>query len=210
MLSTKFRINSPFGSGEEARNIFPRLRLWRPSLISDRNDFSSFFIYKSPWCFLPSFESTGLSVLQKKRKLHFQDGSHVRHLGFQIRRILTIFYLLVIPMLPTKSQDNLPFISGEEVKNRFSRWRPSWISHLNDFSYFFMSKSIRCFLPSFKVNWPYVSGEAKNRFSRFRPLRPSWISDRNDFNYFWFTIHPDAFNLDSRELGFQFRRRSEK
>ena len=33
----------------------------------------------------------------------------------------------------------------------------------------------------FQVNWPFGSGEAKNRFSRWRP---SCISDRNDFSYF--------------------------
>ena len=37
-------------------------------------------------------------------------------------------------------------------------------------------------LPSkFGVNWPFGSGEAKNRFSRWWP---SWISDRHDFSYF--------------------------
>ena len=36
MLPTKFQVNWPFGSGEEAKNRFSR----GPSLISDRNDFS--------------------------------------------------------------------------------------------------------------------------------------------------------------------------
>ena len=39
ILPTKFRINWPFGSGEEAQNIFSR---WRPSWITDRSDFSYF------------------------------------------------------------------------------------------------------------------------------------------------------------------------
>ena len=60
--------------------------------------------YKSPQCFLPSFESTGLSV-QKKRKTDFQDGGH---LGFPIRKILAIFDLQVMPMLPTKFRVNWP------------------------------------------------------------------------------------------------------
>ena len=45
-------------------------------------------------------------------------------------------------MLPTKFPVNWPFDSGEEVKNRFSRWRtsgPSWISDQNVFSYFLSS-----------------------------------------------------------------------
>ena len=40
-------------------------------------------------------------------------------------------------------------------------------------------------LPSkFGVNWPFGSGEGKNRFARWLPWRPSWISDRHDFSYF--------------------------
>ena len=50
--------------------------------------FELFLIYKSPRCFLPSFDSIGLSVQKKKGKIDFQDG---RHLGFPIRMILAIF-----------------------------------------------------------------------------------------------------------------------
>ena len=42
-------------------------------------------------------------------------------------------------MLPTEFKVNKPLGSGEEVKNIFSRWLPSWpswISNLNDFSHF--------------------------------------------------------------------------
>ena len=39
-------------------------------------------------------------------------------------------------MLPTKFPVKWPFSSEEEAKNRFSQWPPSWISDLNDFSYF--------------------------------------------------------------------------
>ena len=44
--------------------------------------FELFFIYKSPRCFLPSFESNGISVQEKKWKTDFQDGCHGGHLGF--------------------------------------------------------------------------------------------------------------------------------
>ena len=50
--------------------------------------FELFFTYKSPQCFLPSFESIGLSVQKKKGKIDFQDG---HHLGFPIGTILAIF-----------------------------------------------------------------------------------------------------------------------
>ena len=77
----------------------------------------------------------GLSVQEKKRKIDFQDGCHGGHLGFPNGTILAIFDLQVTPMLPNKFGVNWPFGSGE-AKNRFSRWRPSWIFDRNDFSYF--------------------------------------------------------------------------
>ena len=96
-------------------------------------------IYKSPKCLLPSFESAGLSVQEKKRKIDFQDGGHGGHLWFPIGTILAIFfYLQVTLMLPTKFLVNWLLCLGE-AKNRFSRWppwRPSWISDRHDFSYF--------------------------------------------------------------------------
>ena len=85
--------------------------------------------------------STGPSVQGKKLKKDSKDGGHGNHgchLGFPIATILAIFYLQVASMIPTKFQVNWPFGSGEEAKNRFSRWLPlppSWISDLNDFSY---------------------------------------------------------------------------
>ena len=83
MFPTKFQVNWPLGSGEEA--------------------------------------------------IDFQDGHHLR---FLIRTILAIFNLQVTPKLPTYVQVNWPFGSGREVKNRFSRWPPSWISDWNNLSYF--------------------------------------------------------------------------
>ena len=94
--------------------------------------------YESLQCFLPSFESTGLSVQEKKRKIDFQDGCHGGHLGYPIGTILAIFDLQVTPMSPTKFGVNWPFNGGEEAKYRFSRWLPWWpsgISDQNNFSY---------------------------------------------------------------------------
>ena len=42
MLHTKFKVNWPFGLGDEPKNRVSRWLPWRPSLISDRNDFSYF------------------------------------------------------------------------------------------------------------------------------------------------------------------------
>ena len=136
MPPTNFWVNWHFGAVEEAKNRFSR---WLPSWISDRNDYSYFLIYKSPWCFLLSFKSIDFWVSEKKRKIDFQDGCHGGHLGFPIGMIWAIFYVQVIPMLPSKFGVNWPFGSGEEAKNSFSRWLPwwpSWISNQHNFSYF--------------------------------------------------------------------------
>ena len=69
------------------------------------------------------------------RKIDFEDGGHGSHLGYPIGIILAIFDLQVYLMLPSKFGVNWPFDSGEEAKNRFSRWGPFWISDRNDFSY---------------------------------------------------------------------------
>ena len=65
-----------------------------------------------------SFESTGLSV-QEKRKIDFQDDGHGGHLGFPIGTILAIFDLQVTLLLPTKFRVNWLLGLGEEVKTRF-------------------------------------------------------------------------------------------
>ena len=146
--------------------------------------FFFFFIYKSPWCFLPCFKLTDHSFQEVKRKINFQEGGHDGHFGFQIGTILAIFDLQDTLMLPTKFQVNWPFGSGEEEKNRLSRWRPSWISDGNDFSYFWSTSHPDA---SYQVSsqLPFSSGEEeKNRFSRWQPWWPSWISDWNNFSYF--------------------------
>ena len=49
--------------------------------------------YKSPWYFLPSFETSGLLVQYKKFIPNFQESSLGGHLGFPIGTILAIFGL---------------------------------------------------------------------------------------------------------------------
>ena len=93
MLPTKFQVNWPFSSGEEAKNRFSRWLPWRPFWISGWHNFSFFLIYKSRKCLLRSLESIGLSVQEQKPNIDFQDGDHGSHLGFLIRRILAIFDL---------------------------------------------------------------------------------------------------------------------
>ena len=63
--------------------------------------FKLFLIYKSSWCFLPSFKSIGRLVQEKKRKIDFRDGCYGSHLGFPIETILVIFDLQVTLILPS-------------------------------------------------------------------------------------------------------------
>ena len=100
--------------------------------------FWKFFIYKSPWYFLPGFESIGFLV-KKMFNPDFQDGGHGSHFGFCIGTIFIIFYLQVALIFPTKFRVNWPLGLGEVVQNRFLRWQrwwPSWISDQNNFSNF--------------------------------------------------------------------------
>ena len=136
MLPAKFQINWPFGSGEEAKNRFSSWPPPRQSSILDRKDFSYFWSTSH----LDTSKRVSSQVAFRFRwKIYFQDGRHGGHLGYQIGMILANFDLHVTLMLPTKFQVNWHFGSGEEEKNRFSRWPPwwsSWISDRSDFHYF--------------------------------------------------------------------------
>ena len=70
-------------------------------------------MYKSPWYFLPSFDSIGFSVQEKKFKSDFQDGRH--NLCFPFGKILGISDLQVTAILPTKFQVNRLF-GSEKIK----------------------------------------------------------------------------------------------
>ena len=156
-------------------NIFPILS----SQLLKRSSFKQFLILKKNIYGMPvnrawSFEQT-------------LNGGH----GFTICTILAIFDLRVIPMLPPNFRVNWSFSSGEEAKNRFSRWLPwwpSWISDWHDFSYFWSTNHPNV---SYQVwsQWPFGAGEeAKYRFSRSR----SSGGHQNDFSYFWSTSQPSA------------------
>ena len=83
-------------------------------------------------------------------------------------------------MLPTKFQVNWPFGSGEEAKNRFSRWpplQPSWIS---DWTILFIfNLQVTPMLPiKFQVIGLLVQEKKRKIDSQ---LQPSWISDSERF-----------------------------
>ena len=73
-------------------------------------------IYKSPWYFLSSFQSTGLSV-QKKFEIDFQDGNCGNHTGFPIRTNWAIFLSASHPDTSYQVSRKLVFQLKEEVQN---------------------------------------------------------------------------------------------
>ena len=158
--------------------------------------FEQFFIYKSPRCFLPSFQSIGLSVQKKKGQIDFQDS---QHLGFPIGMILAIFIST----------------SHHDASHKFSNQLALWFRKISEKKEFqdgrhgghlgFQIQTIlaildlqvtQCFLPSFESNGLSVQEKKqKNRFSRWLSWRLSWISDRDDFSYFLSTGHTDVSYL---------------
>ena len=122
-LSITLQDNRPFVSGEEAKKLDFQDGGHGGHLGFPIGTILAIF-------YLPSFMSICLSFQEKKRKIDFQDGGHGGHLGFRIGTILAIYALQDTSILPIKFHVNLPFGSGEEEKNRFSKWwpwRPSWI-----------------------------------------------------------------------------------
>ena len=85
ILLTKFQVNWPVDSGEEAKKI-------------DVQDGG----HGGPLGFPIGTMSIGFSFQEKKRKIYFQDGGHCGHLGFPIEMIFANFDLQVTSMLPTK------------------------------------------------------------------------------------------------------------
>ena len=124
--------------------------------LSER--FSLVLIYKSPQCFLPSFKSIGFPVLEKKRKIDFQDGGHGNHLGFPIGTILAIFDLQVTPALPTKFGVNCLLIEEKKRKIDFQdggRYLGFPIGTIKILAVFDLQVT-RCFLPSIESIGPVV------------------------------------------------------
>ena len=94
MLLTKFQVNWPFGSGEEANNRFSR---WRPSWISDLNNFICFWSTSDPDA---SYQiSSQLAFWFRRRcEKYFQDGGPGSRLAFPLGTILAIVDLQVTLM----------------------------------------------------------------------------------------------------------------
>ena len=92
-------------------------------------------------------------------------------------------------MLPRKFGVNWPFGSGEEAKNRFSRWRPwrpSWISDRHDFSYFWCTSHPDA---SYQVSSQFAQG------CRSRLLNQCWRRMTDDGHWLTTIVHHEPFAL---------------
>ena len=91
MLPSKFGVKWLLGLGEEAKNRFSRWLPWRPSWISDRHDYSYFYLQVTPM--LPSkFGVKWPFGSGEVVKIDFENGCHGGHLGFPIGTILAFFF----------------------------------------------------------------------------------------------------------------------
>ena len=123
-------VNWPFGSGEEAKNRFSR---WPPL-----HNFSYLWFTCHPNASYLVWSQLAFLFRSSQQKIDFQDGHHGGHLESDWNDFAN-FDQQVNPILSTKFRVNWPRGSGDEVKNRFSRWwpwQPFWISNQNDFSCF--------------------------------------------------------------------------
>ena len=138
--------------------------------------FELFFIYKSPRCFLPSFESIGLSVQKKKGKTDFQDGYH---LGYLTGTILAIFISSSHPdaSYQFSNQLTLWFRKISEKKKGFKMAAMAAILDFRSkqFKLFYIYESPQCFLPSFESNGLSVQ-EKRTRGPRATVRSPEWHS----------------------------------
>ena len=113
-------------------------------------------IYKSPWYFQWSFESTGLLVQDKKIHNRFYKDDH---LGFLIRMILAIFDFKT-PWYFLPSFDSTGLIVQKKFKIDFQAGDcgshigfPIW-TNLTIFEI-----QVTQILPTkFRINWPFASG----------------------------------------------------
>ena len=86
-----------------------------PSWISDRNDFSYFFVSTShPDASYQFSNKLALWFRKISEKKSFKMAAMTAILDFRSKQVK-----LVTRMFPTKFRVNWPFSSGEEAKNRF-------------------------------------------------------------------------------------------
>ena len=181
MILTEIQVNWTFGSGEEAKKKKKKKKKKKHTQKKKKKRKKKGFqdgryeghfgfpvkpvlailIYQPPLCFLPNFESIGLSVQKKKQKV---DGGC---LGVLIRTFFFIYFLIYKSPQSFLLRFESTGLSVQKMRKLdFSRWS---LCHLG-----FPIGTILCtfyltvtpmLLTKFQVNLPFASGEeAKNRF----------------------------------------------
>ena len=116
-------------------------------------------------------------------------------------------------MLPTRFQVNWPFGSGEEEKNRFSRWPPRghlWF-RIGTILAIFDEQVTPMFPSKFQISWFFVQRKRKIDFKDGRHRDHLGFSARNDFSYFFFIYKSPrcsaGFSVQEKKQNNKFRRR---
>ena len=108
MRPTKFQVNWPFGSGEEAKYIL--LRWWPrwPSLVSDHKLSSFFRSTNHPDAPYQGSSQLAFQLRRRREKQIFKMATMAAILDVRPEKMLATFNQQVIPKLSTKFQVSLP------------------------------------------------------------------------------------------------------
>ena len=151
----------------------------RPSLISERNDFSK---SASPCPLDPPPPPPHPHQISAQSDLRFTRRCRGGHLGYRNGTILAILNFRVTLMPPIKFWLNPTYGSGGDVVWRISRW--PHLGYQNRMILAILNLCVTAMPPiKFQLNPTYaLGGDVVKRISRWPPRRPPWISERNDFS----------------------------
>ena len=142
-----------------------------------------------------------------KYNKHKEVGSHLR---FPIRMILATFDLQVTSILPMNFESIALSVRRKSSKQIFKMdtMAAIWDFLSQQFELFFIYKSLRCCLPSFKSIGPSV--QKKTGKINFQNSHHLGFLTGKILAIFISTSHPDASYQFSNQLALWFRKISEK
>ena len=137
--------------------------------------------------------------------IKFEDGGQ---LGFPIRTVYATFALQITSILPMQWSFEWVGLSVLEKKFKIDNQHGGYGNHLGFLTgtilLFLIYKSPRYFLQSFES----FGISVQTKFNIDFQDGGAWISNWNNFCYFWSTSHHVTSFVVSRQLAFQFKRRS--
>ena len=139
------------------------------AILDFRSDWFRYFgsTSKCPDTSYQVSSQNGLSDLEKKFKIEFQDGGYGGHFGFWIWTVLAFFWSTVqVAQYFLASLESVDFL----VQNRFSRWQPSWFLDLYDYPLALQRKSGDTVIPtSLSPPSPICPSIPRSRYLRGLP-----------------------------------------